>query len=110
MSNPLPPKHRHLAWRTLVYRVPPEPASKRVSVWRELKRLGALYLQQCVCIVPDIDGVATELEQLAAKIPPMGGEITLLDIPRLRPDDEVKIVEAFREQRAREYGEIIEEC
>ena len=94
----------------LVYRVPPEPASKRVSVWRDLKRLGALYLQQCVCIVPDIDGVADELERTAAKIPPMGGEITLVDVPRLRPDDETKIVAAFREQRGREYGEIVEEC
>ena len=101
---------RPLAWRMLIYRVPPEPASKRVSVWRELKRLGALYLQQCVCIVPDLDGVAAQLEQAAAKIPAMGGEITLVDVPRLRPDDEVKIVEALREQRAREYGEIVEEC
>ena len=46
-----------LAWRTLIYRVPAEPASKRVSVWRDLKRLGALYLQQCVCIVPDLANV-----------------------------------------------------
>ena len=33
------PARRPLAWRTLIYRVPPEPASKRVSVWRDLKRL-----------------------------------------------------------------------
>src|SRR6476620_6387531 len=94
----------------LVYRVPPEPASKRVSVWRDLKRLGALYLQQCVCIVPDLDGVADELERTAAKIPAIGGEITLVDVPSLRPDDEAKIVDALRAQRAREYGEIVEEC
>src|SRR6266480_3814063 len=99
-----------LNWRVLIYRVPTEPASKRVSVWRDLKRLGALYLQQCVCIVPDLDSVSEELERLAAKIPAIGGEITLLDVPRLRPDDEAKIVAAFRDQRSREYAEIVEEC
>ena len=36
----------------LVYRIPSEPASKRVAIWRDLKRTGALYLQQCVCILP----------------------------------------------------------
>ena len=34
-------------WLVLVYRIPSEPASKRVAIWRDLKRTGALYLQQC---------------------------------------------------------------
>src|SRR6266567_3271689 len=89
-----------LSWRVLIYRVPTEPASKRVAVWRDLKRLGALYLQQCVCIFPDV----------AAKIPALGGETFLLEVPRLQPEDEARIVESFRVQRASEYAEIIEEC
>src|SRR5438105_6954653 len=97
-------------WRVLIYRVPTEPASKRVAVWRDLKRLGALYLQQCVCIFPDIPGVTDEVDQVAAKIPALGGETFLLEVPRLQPEDENRIVEAFREQRASEYAEIIEEC
>src|SRR3984893_11791807 len=99
-----------LSWRVLIYRVPTEPASKRVAVWRDLKRLGALYLQQCVCIFPDIPGVTDEVNKVAAKIPALGGETFLLEVPRLQPEDETRIVEAFREQRANEYAEIIEEC
>jgi hypothetical protein len=94
----------------LIYRVPTEPASKRVAVWRDLKRLGALYLQQCACIFPDIPGVTQEVNQVAAKIPALGGETFLLDVPRLQPEDEARIIEAFRAQRANEYAEIIEEC
>jgi len=99
-----------LSWRVLIYRVPTEPASKRVAVWRDLKRLGALYLQQCACIFPDIPGVTEEVNQVAAKIPALGGETFLLDVPKLQPEDEARIIEAFRTQRASEYAEIIEEC
>ncbi|MBV9328936.1 MAG: hypothetical protein JO352_34950 [Chloroflexi bacterium] len=97
-------------WRLLIYRVPTEPASKRVGVWRDLKRLGALYLQQCVCIVPDIPGLRESVDQVAARIPALGGETFIFDLPRMNPEDETRIVDAFRAQRAREYAEIVEEC
>jgi hypothetical protein len=99
-----------LSWRVLIYRVPTEPASKRVAVWRDLKRLGALYLQQCACIFPDIPAVTAEVNHAANKIPALGGEIFLLDVPRLQPEDEARIIESFRAQRTSEYAEIIEEC
>jgi hypothetical protein len=99
-----------LSWRVLIYRVPTEPASKRVAVWRDLRRLGALYLQQCACIFPDLPGVTEAVNQVATKIPALGGETFLLDVPRLQPEDEARIIAAFREQRTNEYAEIIEEC
>ncbi len=97
-------------WLVLVYRVPTEPASKRVAVWRELKRLGALYLQQCVCVVPWRAPLKTEMERIAAKIPGYGGEFTLFEVPVLGTADEAKIIDAFRAQRDKEYAEIVEEC
>jgi len=99
-----------LSWRVLIYRVPTEPASKRVAVWRDLKRLGALYLQQCVCIFPDLPGIAADVQQVADKIPTLGGETFLFEVPRLQSDDEARIIAAFRAQRESEYAEIIEEC
>jgi hypothetical protein len=97
-------------WLVLVYRVPSEPASRRVAIWRELKRLGALYLQQCVCILPDLPAIAAELERISAKIAGMSGEHTLFEVPRLRPEAETRIVAAFRALRDKEYAEIVEEC
>lgn len=99
-----------LGWILLVYRVPTEPASKRVSVWRDLKRMGALYLQQCVCILPDLPTVRDALERVTTKIPEMAGEYTLFDVPRLADADAAKIVSAFQTLRDKEYAEIIEEC
>jgi hypothetical protein len=98
------------AWLLLVYRVPTEPASKRVTVWRDLKRLGAFYLQQCVAVLPDLPDLRVELEQISAKIEAFDGESTLFEVPRLRAHDEARIVESFRALRNHEYQEIIEEC
>ncbi len=98
------------AWLLLVYRVPTEPTSKRVAIWRDLKRMGALYLQQCVCILPDLPAVRDDLARVTAKIPEMEGEYTLFDVPRLAEADATRIVEAFQILRDKEYAEIIEEC
>ncbi len=98
------------AWLLLIYRVPTEPASRRVAIWRDLKRLGALYLQQCVCILPQLDPVEEELGRIIAKIPGFGGEYTRFEIPTLPPDDAAKIVASFRTLRNKEYAEITEEC
>jgi hypothetical protein len=94
----------------LIYRVPTEPASNRVAVWRDLKRLGALYLQQCACIFPAIPGLNKDVDNIAAKIPALGGETFLFEVPRLQPEEETRIIESFRAQRTSEYAEIIEEC
>ena len=109
MSHPEDPAGG-AAWILLIYRVPTEPASKRVTVWRELKRMGALYLQQCVCILPSRPDIVAELERIAARIPAMDGEYTLIDIPQLRPADEARIVQAFRDLCDRKCAEVIEEC
>jgi hypothetical protein len=97
-------------WLVLVYRIPSEPASKRVAIWRDLKRTGALYLQQCVCILPDVGNNAEELERVMAKVTTVGGETVRFLVPRLDSGDEARIIAGFRAQRACEYAEIIEEC
>ena len=97
-------------WWVLVYRVPSEPASKRVGLWRDLKRTGALYLQQCVCVLPDIGANGKELERIMAKIPALGGESIRFVVPHLNPADETRIIQGFNDQRTSEYAEIIEEC
>ncbi len=98
------------AWILVVYRVPTEPASRRVAIWRDLKRLGALYLQQCVCILPDIRPAREELARIIAKIPTLGGEYTRFDILTMPAAENARIIAAFRALRDKEYAEIVEEC
>jgi DNA-binding transcriptional regulator PaaX len=39
-------------WLLLIYRVPPEPTRLRSTVWRRIKSLGAIYLQNSVAALP----------------------------------------------------------
>lgn len=40
-----------------------------------------------------------EIDDIAAKIPALGGETFLLELPKLQPEDETRIIEAFRAPR-----------
>jgi hypothetical protein len=97
-------------WLLLVYRVPSEPSSNRVSVWRDLKRAGALYLQQCVCIVPRHAKLRDELAAVREKIARFDGSSNLFELPDLPPEENEALVAGFRDLVATQYAEIVEEC
>jgi Protein ChrB, N-terminal len=94
----------------LVYRVPPKPTANRVYVWRMLKKVGAVYLQQSVCVFPQNARVARDLQPILRKIEESAGEYHVLPLRRLPPDEERKLIAQFVEQTARHYAEIIENC
>ena len=101
------PRHRYLL---LIYQVPSQPSAARVAIWRELKRLGALYLQQSVCIMPSTAAYRAQLEAIAARITVEGGMYHLLPLRQLPPEEDAKIVEGFLAQSTQQYEEIIENC
>ncbi|MEU0482686.1 Chromate resistance protein ChrB [Streptosporangium sp. NPDC006013] len=94
----------------LVYRVPSTTSRARVAVWRELKRLGALYIQQAVCVLPDRPGVRERLDKVRERIDELGGESMIFVLVALEEREHHKLVESFRENSAKEYAEIVEEC
>jgi hypothetical protein len=98
------------SWLLLVYRVPTEPSRNRVAVWREMKRMGALYMQNCVCLLPNFRGVKQRLHALTEKVEALGGSSNLFEIARIEPRELDDIVANFRALSDREYSEIVEEC
>lgn len=97
-------------WLVFIYKVPAEPTRKRVYVWREMNRLGALYLQQAVCILPQEENLLTALQAVAEKIISFAGESFLLRDVTLEPPDEERVIQRFRQLRDEEYGEWIKEA
>jgi hypothetical protein len=97
-------------WLMLVYRVPSDSSKARVTVWRELKRLGALYVQQAVCVLPDRVDLRAALGKVRSRIDELGGSNIFLTLTDVDDDVRAQFVDGFRSQSAKEYAEIIEEC
>lgn len=97
-------------WLLLAYKVPSEPSSNRIGVWRELKRLGAYYPQQAVCILPARPEIREQVAVIRSRIADMDGTDTFLEIPSVPADQDAALVDAFLELAAKEYAEIVEEC
>ncbi len=97
-------------WLFLAYKVPSEPSSNRISIWRELKRLGAYYPQQAVCILPGRSEIREQIGEIRRRVADMGGTDTYLEIPYLPAHQHDELVDIFVGLAAREYAEIVEEC
>ena len=97
-------------WLLLTYKVPSQSSRARVAVWRDLRRLNALYLQQAVCVLPDVPQVATALEAVRRRIDDLDGTSFSATLTGLSDLDQQQLVEGFRTNSAREYAEIVEEC
>jgi hypothetical protein len=97
-------------WLLLIYRVPPDPSNNRVTVWRNLKRMGGLYLQQCVCMLPAFPECLPDIETAIEKITAYGGSYNKFRVRDLEPKAEAELLESFRELSRKEYAEILEEC
>ena len=98
------------AWLLLTYKVPPEPASKRVALWRRLKGMGAVYLQNGVCLLPKTDDHARRLKMLENDITQIGGEATILESVALDRIQGEKVVARFKADRDDAYREFIDKC
>lgn len=94
----------------LVYRMPAQPTAGRVAVWRLLKKAGAVYLQDSVCVFPDQARIRRELEPVLDRIREKNGSFHLLPLRQLPVEEGEKIVALFREQASSHYLEIIEDC
>jgi DNA-binding transcriptional regulator PaaX len=95
-------------WLVLVYRVPSEPTRLRAAVWRRLKRLGAIYLQNSVAALPASVAAERALRKLRSEILDMSGTAALLSAAVLAGEPEVRA--AFQAARDDEYEEIVDKC
>lgn len=84
------------------------PASLRVQVWRKLRSLGALYLQQSVCLLPAREGLVREVGRLLARVRSAGGTGRVLTIELPDEREHAALVTEFNAARDAEYAEVVE--
>ena len=62
------------AWVLLAYRMPREPSTPRITVWRKLRRLGAVQLVDGLVALPADAATVEAFDWLAEEVVDAGGE------------------------------------
>lgn len=109
-SAPRPPATGPQRFVLLAYRMPTKPTAGRVAAWRSLKKIGAVYLQDSVCVLPDTVPLRRELGPVLERIDADGGRYHMLPLRKLPSEEEHKLLALFRAQSAQHYREIVENC
>lgn len=92
-------------WLLMTYRIPREPSAARVYVWRKMRQLGAVAVQDAVWVLPATTRTQEQFQWLATEITELGGEVTYwtADIvsesgdPPLRQHFELPVEKTYRE-------------
>jgi hypothetical protein len=99
-----------VAWILLTYQLPSDSSRARVAVWREVRRLGALHLQQSVVAFPDSPEFRSAVERFSAIVEEVGGETLTIGGEPLEESDGGRLRERWNAQRDAEYRELIGVC
>lgn len=97
-------------WLAITYKVPTEPSRTRVYLWRKLKELGAVHVQQGAAILPLSDPLLAQVQALKAEVVSSGGEVLVGRMEFVDEDDDARVIAAFQRQRDGDYDEIVEQC
>ncbi|HEY2079385.1 MAG TPA: Chromate resistance protein ChrB [Streptosporangiaceae bacterium] len=98
-----------VSWRVITYRLAADPSRHRVAIWRELRRLGAVPLQQGTWAVPQGEPFDAGLAQVIGQIEKAGGQPVVLTVA----DEEAsntQLEALFTAQREEEWAEFVSDC
>jgi hypothetical protein len=97
-------------WVLLAYRLPREPSTPRIAIWRKLKRLGAAQLLDGLVALPLDSRTRERLEWLADEVIEAGGEATIWVGQLGLAAQERELAARMREAVAGEYRAAIAEA
>ena len=94
-------------WVLLSYRLPREPSTPRIAVWRKLKRLGVAQISDGLVALPAGARTREQLEWVAEEVTDAGGTAAIwLARPATRAQQD-QLARAMAGARAAEYQAII---
>jgi hypothetical protein len=94
-------------WVLLSYRMPREPSTPRIAVWRKLKRLGIAQLGDGLVALPAGPRTREQLEWVAEEVTDGGGSAAIwLATPATRTQED-QLAQAMAAARAAEYRAVI---
>jgi ChrB-like protein len=99
---------RQPEWALLAYRLPREPSTPRIKLWRRLRRLGALQLVDGLVALPLDARTREQFEWLAEDILEKGGEASVWTGHLTEAGKERALVQRMADASAAEYRTVID--
>jgi hypothetical protein len=101
---------RRQQWILLAYRLPREPSTPRIAIWRRLKRLGVAQLLDGLVAMPLDARNREQLEWIADDVADAGGQATMWVGRLASQTDERLIVNDLAGAVAADYREVMTEA
>ncbi len=98
----------HGRWVLLAYRLPREPSTPRIALWRKLKRLGAVQVLDSLVGLPFSSRNRERFEWLADEVIEAGGEASLWFAEPTSVGQEEELVGKLKAAVAEEYRAVID--
>jgi len=95
------------SWVLLSYRVPREPSSPRIAIWRKLRRLGVAQISDGLVALPADARTREQLEWIAAEVTEAGGTATVWLARPASMAAERALARGMADARADEYRAVL---
>ena len=95
-------------WVLLAYRLPREPSTPRISVWRRLRQLGAVQLGDGLVALPLTDDTREQLEWLAQFVDDAAGEASVWIAEATTACQHRELTTRMKDTVAADYRAVIE--
>ena len=92
-----------MSWVLLAYRLPSQPSTPRITLWRRLRRLGALQIGDGLVALPESAHTREQLDWLADEVLEAGGEATVWLARTTAPSHDRELAERMARAVAEEY-------
>jgi hypothetical protein len=96
-------------WLLITVSTPPGGTSTlRVYAWRNLRSLGAHYIQQSVCLLPATPKTTRAAVRLVTRLRAEDGQGEMLRVRLTDSKQEATVIDAMQRERTDEYHELVE--
>jgi hypothetical protein len=97
-------------WLVIAYTLPPEPSRLRVSIWRRLRKVGAVYLEEGVWVLPKTEALEAEVRAILKDIENFKGTFSAFVGLDLETGQADRLRSRFLAARDEEYAELQGQC
>jgi len=96
-------------WALLAYRLPREPSTPRITLWRKLRRIGAIQVVDGLVALPASARTREQLDWLADEVVEAGGEAWIWVARSASRRQDADLEQQIEQAAAADYGALLDE-